>query len=108
MVAPLNQRFCLKCNRSNFTINFRLNKEDRAAYFGKRKINEEIVEDIRERYMMGNQPKKYLYGQYGVGKTHTLSNIKYKLEEGPEAKAITDYEVKCCLIDAEFKEKDEL
>ena len=105
MAAPLNERFCLKGDRKNFTINFRINHEDRAAYFGKRKINEEIIEDIRERYMMGNQPKKYLYGQYGVGKTHTLFNIKYKLEESPEAKAITDYEVKCCFIDAEFKEK---
>ena len=105
MVAPLNQRFCLKGDRKNFTINFRLNEEDRAAYFGRRKINKEIVEGIRERYMMGNQPKKYLYGQYGVGKTHTLFNLKYQLEESPEAKAITDYKVKCCFIDAEFKEK---
>ena len=105
MAAPLNKRFCLKGDRKNFTINFRINHEDRAAYFGKRKINEEIIEDIRERYMMGNQPKKYLYGQYGVGKTHTLFNIKYKLEERPEAKDITDYQVKCCFIDAEFKEK---
>tara|TARA_R110000782_G_scaffold47620_1_gene104622 strand:+ start:8271 stop:9446 length:1176 start_codon:yes stop_codon:yes gene_type:complete len=105
MAAPLNERFCLKGDRKNFTINFRTDHEDRAAYFGKRKINEEIIEDIRERYMMGNQPKKYLYGQYGVGKTHTLFNIKYKLEESPEAEAITDYQVKCCFIDAEFKEK---
>ncbi len=105
MVAPLNQRFCLKGDRKNFTINFRLNEEDRAAYFGRRKINEEIVKGIRERYMMGNQPKKYLYGQYGVGKTHTLFNLKYQLEESPEAEAITDYKVKCCFIDAEFKEK---
>jgi len=105
MTAPLKKRFCLKGDRKNFTINFRLNEEDRAAYFGKRKINEEIIEDIRERYMIGSQPKKYLYGQYGVGKTHTLFNIKYKLEESPEAKAITDYQVKCCFIDAEFKEK---
>lgn len=105
MAAPLNERFCLRNDRKNFTINFRLNEEDRAAYFGKRKINEEIIEDIRERYMMGSQPKKYIYGQYGVGKTHTLFNIKYKLEESPEAKAITDYRVKCCFIDAEFKEK---
>ena len=105
MAGPLNERFCLKGDRKNFTINFRINHEDRAAYFGKRKINEEIIEDIRERYMMGNQPKKYVYGQYGVGKTHTLFNIKYKLEESPEAKAITDYQVKCCFIDAEFKEK---
>ena len=105
MVAPLNERFCLKGNRKNFTINFRINHEDRAAYFGKRKINQEIINDIRERYMMGSQPKKYLYGQYGVGKTHTLFNLKYKLEESPEAKNIVDYKVKCCFIDAEFKEK---
>ena len=105
MVAPLNERFCLKGDRKNFTINFRINHEDRAAYFGKRKINQEIIDDIRERYMMGSQPKKFLYGQYGVGKTHTLFNLKYKLEESPEAKNITDYKVKCCFIDAEFKEK---
>ncbi len=105
MTAPLKKRFCLKGDRKNFSINFRLNEEDRAAYFGKKKINKDIIEGIHERYMMGNQPKKYLYGQYGVGKTHTLFNIKYQLEESPEAKKITDYQVKCCFIDAEFKEK---
>ena len=105
MATPLNEMFCLKDDRRNFAINFRVNPEDRAAYFGRQKINEEIIEDIRERYMMGNQPKKYLYGQYGVGKTHTLFNIKYKLEESSEAKKFTEYEVKCCFIDAEFKEK---
>lgn len=104
MAAPLNERFCLQGERRNFTINFRVNPDDRAAYFGKRKINEEIIEDIRERYMMGSQPKKYLYGQYGVGKTHTLFNIKYQLEESGDAKEC-DYDVICCLIDAEFKEK---
>ena len=105
MAAPLNERFCLKDDRKNFTINFRDNHEDRAAYFGNSGINEEIIEDIRERYMMGSQPKKFLYGQYGVGKTHTLFNIKYGLEESPEAVALTSHQVKCCFIDAEFKEK---
>lgn len=105
MVGPLYQRFCLNEGRKNFAINFRLNEEDRKAYFGKNKLNEEIIADIRERYLMGYQPKKYLYGQYGVGKTHTLFNIKYQLEESPEAKEITDYKVKCCVIDAEFREK---
>ena len=105
MPTPLNKRFCLKGERRNFAINFRGNHEDRAAYFGKSKINEQIIKDIRERYTMGCQPKKYLYGQYGVGKTHTLFNIKYKLEESPEAKTKTDYQVKCCFIDAEFKER---
>lgn len=105
MPTPLNDRFCLKGKRRNFTINFRVSREDRAAYFGRRKINEEIIRDIRQRYMMGSQPKKFLYGQYGVGKTHTLFNIQYELEESQEAEEITDYKVKCCLIETEFKEK---
>ena len=103
MASPLNERFCLKGDRKNFTINFRLSKEDAAAYFGKKKINDQIVQGIRERYTMGYQPKKYLYGQYGVGKTHTLFNIKYQLEDSPQGQE--NYVVKCCLIDAEFKEK---
>ena len=49
MDAPLNDWFCLKNARKNFTINFRLNQEDRAAYFGKTTINNEIIEGIRER-----------------------------------------------------------
>ena len=64
-----------------------------------------IIDSIRERYMLGSQPKKYLYGQYGAGKTHTLFNIKYHLEESPEAKSNAAYEVRCCPMDGEFKEK---
>ena len=105
MKGPLNERFCLKNNRNNFTINFRLNTEDRAAYFGNRKINVKIISEIRDRYMMGKQPKKFLFGPYGVGKTHTLFNIKYQLEENPHAIPNTNYTVKCCFVDTEFKEK---
>ena len=105
MVTPLNQRFCLKGQRRNFSVNFRLNPDDRAAYFGKSGINTAIIDSIHERYMLGSQPKKYLYGQYGAGKTHTLFNIKYHLEESPEAKANAAYQVRCRPLDAEFKEK---
>ena len=105
MKSPLNDRFCLKGERRNFSINFRLNQEDRAAYFGRNKINEKIILSIRERYMLGYPPKKYLHGQYGAGKTHTLHNIKYQLEESTEAQENPDYRVRCCFIDAEFKEK---
>ena len=105
MFAPLNERFCLKGDRKNFSIDFRNNSEDRAAYFGKRKMNEAIIQSIRSRYMMGNQPKKILYGQYGAGKTHTLFNIMYQLQDSEDAKKNTSYEIKCCFIDAEFKEK---
>lgn len=102
---PLNERFCLKVPRRNFSINFRISSDDRAAYFGRAGVNTAIIDSIRERYMLGSQPKKYLYGQYGAGKTHTLFNIKYHLEESPEAKANKAYEVRCRPLDAEFKEK---
>ena len=105
MATLLNDRFCLRDDRRNFAINYRTNREDRAAYFGRTKINDRIIDDIRQRFMMGTQPKKFLFGQYGIGKTHTLFNIKYKLEESEEARATTDYRVRCCFIDAEFKEK---
>lgn len=105
MFAPLNKRFCLKGDRKNFSIDFRNNPEDRAAYFGKKKMNEAIIQNIRSRYKMGNQPKKILYGQYGAGKTHTLFNIMYQLQDSEDAKKDTGYEIRCCFIDAEFKEK---
>ena len=105
MATLFNERFCLRDERRNFSINFRLNPEDRAAYFGKGGINTAIIDSIRERYMLGSQPKKYLYGQYGAGKTHTLFNIKYHLEESSEAKENTEYEVRCRPMDGEFKEK---
>ena len=105
MVTPLNERFCLRDHRRNFSVNFRLNPDDRAAYFGKGEINTAIINSIHERYMLGSQPKKYLYGQYGAGKTHTLFNIKYHLEESPEAQTNAAYQVRCRPMDAEFKEK---
>ena len=105
MAILLSERFCLKQPRRNFSINFRVNPDDRAAYFGKAGLNTEIIDDIHERYMLGSQPKKYLYGQYGAGKTHTLFNIKYHLEESSEAKENTAYEVRCRPLDGEFKEK---
>ena len=105
MATSLSERFCLKHPRRNFSVHFRRDPVDRAAYFGKEKINDEIVNNIRERYELGNQPKKYLYGQYGVGKTHMLYNIKYHLEESDKAVSNKEYEVRCRLIDAEFTEK---
>jgi hypothetical protein len=53
---------------------------------------------------MGVPPKKYLYGLYGAGKTHTLFNLKYQLEESPQA-ATQPYKVVCRIIDCEFRRK---
>ena len=105
MPTELNKRFCLKGDRKNFKVNFRTSVEDRAAYFGKKKLNEEIIQGIRDSYMMGGQPKKFLYGQYGAGKTHTLFNIKYQLQDIGEVYLSDNYKVQCFFIDAEFRKQ---
>ena len=82
MDAPLNKRFCLQGERRNFAINFRLNHEDRAAYFGIRKINEEIIEGHTRAVHNGLSAQEISVWTIWCGKkTHTLFNIKYKLEE---------------------------
>ena len=74
----LADAFFLAHGRKNFQINVRASAEDRRAYFGPRRLNEDLIEDIKRQYAMGLPPKKILYGLWGAGKTHTLFNIKYK------------------------------
>jgi hypothetical protein len=104
MSSPLAQAFCLKNGRRNFQINVRSSPEDRQIYFGRGNLNQELVANIRQRYAMGVPPKKYLYGLYGAGKTHTLFNLKYQLEESPQA-AASPYKVRCRIMDCEFRRK---
>jgi len=100
----LAEALCLKEGRKNFQINVRSSQKDRHVYFGRRKLNEELTKYIRQRYSMGMPPKKYIYGLFGAGKTHTLYNIKYQLEESPEASS-QGYKVRCFMVEGEFRKK---
>lgn len=102
MTLTLSENFFLRPGRRNFEIQFRTNEEDRKAYFGTSHLNLELTQSIRERYAMGLPPKKYLYGEYGSGKTHTLFNLKYHLEQNSEA---LPFKILCPLIEGEFKKK---
>jgi hypothetical protein len=102
MATTLSEAFFLRQGRRNFEIQFRTNEEDRKAYFGTSKLNLELTRSIRERYAMGLPPKKYLYGEYGAGKTHTLFNLKYQLEQNSSD---LPFKIKCLLIEGEFKKK---
>ncbi len=98
------ESFCLKEGRRNFHINVRSGEIDRRVYFGRKDLNMKLTKQIRQKYDMGMPPKKYLYGEYGSGKTHTLFNVKYQLEESPEAND-QDYRVRCIFIEGEFRKK---
>lgn len=96
--------FCLKDGRKNFQINARAFPEDRKVYFGENKLNLSLAKDINERLTMGLPPKKFIYGLFGSGKTHTLYNLKDMLEnKGDDDKK--SYTMKCPIIEGEFRKK---
>jgi hypothetical protein len=68
--------FCLR-NRDHFAINPR---EDAAFYFGRKELAETIRKHIKRSFVFGKPPKMLLWGDWGVGKTHTVCNIRYYLE----------------------------
>jgi hypothetical protein len=96
MSSPIAEAFCLKTGRRNFIVNVRASVEDRRVYFGRSHLNETLVQDLRQGYAM--------YGLYGSGKTHTLYNIQYHLQESDEAKTLP-YRVRSHIIDCEFRKK---
>lgn len=101
MTTPLAEAFCLKKDRRNFQINVRASEVDRKAYFGKKKMNKKLIDDIHQCYLMGVPAKMYIRGLYGVGKTHMLFYLQYHVAESPEA----TYKVKCPYVECEFGKK---
>ncbi len=104
MSSPIAQAFCLRDGRRNFVINVRASEEDRSFYFGQMRLNDELVTGARQSFAMGIPPKLYMLGQYGAGKTHTLFNLKYRLQEEPQTVPLP-YTVKCELVECEFRKK---
>ena len=103
MTTSLAKAFCLVTDRRNFQINVRASADDRRAYFGNRRMNHQLIRDIRRQYQMGMPPKKFVYGLYGVGKTHTLFNVVYNLEENPDSNFPDN--IRCRYIEGEFGKK---
>ncbi len=104
MSGSIAEAFCLKTNRRNFQINVRSSPDDRKVYFGEKHLNDDLIKSIRQSYAMGIPPKRYLYGLYGAGKTHTLYNVKYRLEEEVHQPPF-NYTVRCKIIECEFRKK---
>lgn len=102
-MTSLADAFCLVADRRNFQINVRASREDRRAYFGSPETQDELIRDIRQRYQMGMPPKKFIYGLFGVGKTHILFNFKYHLEEA--ANPPLPYTIRCKYVEGEFSKK---
>lgn len=72
----VGQWFCLK-DRDHFAINPR---EDSKLYFGRKELAAELKKQIKKSFVFGKPPKMLLWGDWGVGKTHTMCHIQHFLE----------------------------
>lgn len=82
MAVRLHEWFCLKPGRDNFKPH---NVADAELIFcHDHLVNEQIVGSLERRFA-GNEPVKMLiYGDWGVGKTHTINHICKWLEHHKE------------------------
>ncbi len=69
--------FGLKDHHKDFSIE---NDADRRLFFARNELNEQLHRILRRSFRTGNPPKLVLYGDWGVGKTHTMRHIQYVIE----------------------------
>src|SRR5262249_23117564 len=76
--------FGLKNEHIDFTI---ANDVDARLFFARHDLDEKLQAILRRSFRTGNPPKFVLYGEYGVGKTHTMRHVQYVIEHNPDFRA---------------------
>jgi Cdc6-like AAA superfamily ATPase len=76
--------FGLKDAHVDFTI---ANDTDAGLFFVRHELNETLHSILRRSFRTGNPPKFVLFGDWGVGKTHTMRHVQYVIEHTAEFKA---------------------
>src|SRR4051794_7945186 len=69
--------FGLKDGHRDFSIE---NDGDARLFFARHELNDQLLALLRRSFRTGNPPKLVLYGDWGVGKTHTMRHIQYVLD----------------------------
>jgi len=69
--------FGLKDEHADFAIETDL---DARLFFGRLEISQKLDSMLKRSFRTGNPPKFVLYGDWGVGKTHTMRHIEYIIE----------------------------
>ena len=77
MPGTVGEWFCLANKRMSFAIS---PFEDPDLYFGRVQLLKELTDTLEQNFAMGYSQRLLLYGEFGVGKTHTLKHIQYFLE----------------------------
>jgi Cdc6-like AAA superfamily ATPase len=69
--------FGLKEQHNDFSIE---TDADAAQFFARHELDEQLDAILRRSFRSGNPPKMVLYGDWGVGKTHTMRHLEHKIE----------------------------
>src|SRR4051812_40354403 len=78
VVETMQTWFGLKEGHRDFSIK---TEADRRLFFSRHELNDELHVRLRRAFRTENPPKMVLYGDWGVGKTHTMRHIQYVIEE---------------------------
>lgn len=77
--------FGLVEGQSDFSIE---NEADAKLFFARHQLNDQLLSILRRSFRTGNPPKMLLYGDWGVGKTHTMRHIEYEIGQNPDFNAL--------------------
>ena len=76
--------FGLKEGHNDFSIE---TETDAALFFARHELDEQLNAILRRSFRTGNPPKMVLYGDWGVGKTHTMRHMQYVIEHNDDFQA---------------------
>lgn len=76
--------FSLKDGHNDFTIE---TDSDARLFFARHELDDKIQSILRRSFRTGNPPKMVLYGDWGVGKTHTMRHVEYVIEHNDSFRA---------------------
>jgi len=83
-VETMQSWFGLKEGHNDFSIE---TETDAALFFARHELDEQLNAILRRSFRTGNPPKMVLYGDWGVGKTHTMRHMQYVIEHNDDFQA---------------------
>jgi Cdc6-like AAA superfamily ATPase len=78
--------FGLREQHQDFTVD---NGDDAALLFARIELNERLMAILRRSFRSRKPPKLVLYGDWGVGKTHTMRHLQYVIDNNKDFAAET-------------------
>ena len=77
-IAAMNEWFCLKSDKENFTI---IPERDEAFLFGKAQWRDQIEERLRMSLVLREPTRLVWWGDFGIGKTQRLQYMKHVIKQ---------------------------